>query len=1242
VIDFDPPRYVPPQLPVLAREVGGAVPGPGFGAYEVPAAAPVRPRSIWAVWRLPLLVAALGALISSGLFVLILHQQGYHWKAESRLMLEQVQQQMEDGFAIRLRALQRVGAQRQQARSPSEEDRFFDFDAQQLLADFPSFSAVYATDPGSRIRQSYGRYGEAHPIAEGRRLDGEAEFKDAFIAAAASRAPALSLPRTRIGATPTALLVVPVLDDTAVSGYVAATIDYEQLFPQLIHARSARALEFASGDVRLFRSGTPDGYADQRITVQAFGQPWTLSLWGSAEGPYDAFGPVVLAGGIVLSLLLSSALVLAGLARRRAEIAAAQAAELSQARGQNVEAMVALYDSQQQLQTLLDTMSDAFIALDPALRVVDANRQAQTLLGDGDGIAGRSISQLIPALAETPEGHDLVEALHQGRPAVRDVLLAAANLWLEVQVLPIGNSVALVLRDVSLRKRSELEFRRSSEAQQRAQQLARYGSWEFDLERMQPNWSPQMMAILGIGPDDVTGDPEQLFDFVYPADGDKLRAAIDALYAGATDLALEYRIVRTDGELREIEELSTSISNEAGQVVILTGVLRDVTDERRIRHIDEQQRAILQGVAQRQPLEDTLEPVARLLSQSFPGARCAILAVCEDGRRLQVRASAGVSPSFLTALDETTVALARDVGPRPFVRGEPVVVTDTRRDPRWSAWREMARRNAVGACWTLPLDAEDGATIGCACLFFEDNRQPRDQELAQARRLATLAEIAMTQHRAHEQLAFSEQRFRSLFDQFSDGVAVVDTRGVFQMANLMHDRITGIPQRLLLGRSIGDMPWPADRIGRLRTALAEALSGRTVRFEFHEAQGDEPAICIETTVTPILIDGDVLGAFTVVRDLSELRSVEARLLERDRFFELSSEAFCVLEGEALQLVQGNPAFERLLGYDFASLAGRSLLDLVCADERVKARQAWRRMLADGSDASAEMSLQTAVDGPVKLLWTAHLGADGCILATARDITARARAESALTASLAELRVRNDELTDFAFVASHDLQEPLRKIKTFSDRLLTRHDRQLDDQGQFYLSRIHASAGRMQELLDNLLAYARVSTEGRSFQSVDLNAIVANALLDLEGRIEATQARVNIGQLPRVSGDPVQLRQLFQNLLANALKFTVGGRRPIIGVLATREEWGGGAWVIEVTDNGIGFDPAMKDRLFGPFQRLHGRPEYEGTGMGLAIVKRIAERHGALVGAHASPGAGATFTVRFPDAQPLNVPLVAHG
>lgn len=250
-----------------------------------------------------------------------------------------------------------------------------------------------------------------------------------------------------------------------------------------------------------------------------------------------------------------------------------------------------------------------------------------------------------------------------------------------------------------------------------------------------------------------------------------------------------------------------------------------------------------------------------------------------------------------------------------------------------------------------------------------------------------------------------------------------------------------------------------------------------------------------------------------------------------------------------------------------------------------------------------------------------------------EIQTRIQAEAQLSEAADQLRRSNRELEDFAYVASHDLQEPLRKIRAFGDRLQARHAESLPEEATDYLDRMRSAAQRMQRLIEDLLTFSRVTTRAQPFLPTDLGILAREALVDLEARIEESDASIQIDPLPEIDCDRSQMGQVFQNLIANALKFQPDGQRPEVSVTSEvtppHGEETGPYVVLRFRDNGIGFDEKYLDRIFTPFQRLHARNEYEGTGIGLAVCRKIVERHRGTITAQSAPGEGTTFILRLP-------------
>lgn len=552
-----------------------------------------------------------------------------------------------------------------------------------------------------------------------------------------------------------------------------------------------------------------------------------------------------------------------------------------------------------------------------------------------------------------------------------------------------------------------------------------------------------------------------------------------------------------------------------------------------------------------------------------------------------------------------------------------------------------------------------------------------------------IAELRLTE----EALRESEEKYRDFVEGTDDLITQVDKTGQFIYVNHTAEKIFGSSQEALIGQSAFEFIHPDD-LERTEMAFLEWIRGQVTSATFENRQISLNGN-IFTMLWTINVHYDQYGNVnyinSIARDITQRKKVEIELQSRIASLELIAQVgrrtTAILEldellHQAVFLISDTFSYYnvviRLIEDEYLVLKATSLPSLrpLEGQKMLKTGQGITGWVAQTGesllvpDVSQEpryhaelnaMETVSEVAVPIRLKDTIigvldtqsvlqgafdeddvfTLEAIAAQLAVAienarlykaaqQEILERRNAEEQLNIYTEELERSNRELENFAYVSSHDLQEPLRKIQMFGDRLVFRYQDELDERGLDYLLRMQNAASRMQVLIEDLLAFSRVITKADPFTHVRLNEILQEVVSDLEGRLEMANGRVNITELPIIKADATQMRQLFQNLISNALKYHNDGVPPQVEVQAKKLDHG--LCEISVSDNGIGFEEKYLDRIFNVFQRLHGRSDYAGTGVGLAICKRIVERHGGTITARSQPGKGATFIVTLPENQ----------
>jgi PAS domain S-box-containing protein len=416
-----------------------------------------------------------------------------------------------------------------------------------------------------------------------------------------------------------------------------------------------------------------------------------------------------------------------------------------------------------------------------------------------------------------------------------------------------------------------------------------------------------------------------------------------------------------------------------------------------------------------------------------------------------------------------------------------------------------------------------------------------------------------------------------------------------------------------------------------------------VHIEKRYLRKDRSVVWVQFTM---VVERDAAGRplyeIAVYDDITARKSAEAALRDGEAHFrgivDSANEGILVYDA-GLRLVDANAAAERIIGLPRAAILGKpgftSLLPCVREDGRpLQADERPTRItVRTGKPLTGHVVGIQRPGGAVTWLSlnTGFLRRHGeeqsfyGIVSTLSDITERKQAEAALREAHEELKRSNAELEQFAYVASHDLQEPLRMVSSYTQLLLRRYGEKFDADAKEFMAYIVDGAGRMKQLIEDLLAYSRVGTKGKDFKPVEVAGALRRATINLRAAIEEAGASVSADPLPTVPADEMQLAQLFQNLIGNALKFR-SAAVPRVHVSGSEKPL---EWEFEVRDNGIGIEAQYFERIFLVFQRLHNKGEYPGTGIGLAICKKVVERHGGRIWVDSKPGAGSVFHFTLP-------------
>ena len=797
----------------------------------------------------------------------------------------------------------------------------------------------------------------------------------------------------------------------------------------------------------------------------------------------------------------------------------------------------------------------------------------------------------------------------------------------EIMDVMINHRFALVKRagrwqmiESSEHQKTEAALRESEESLKRAQELAQLGSWTLDVGKNRLTWSDEVYKIFGLQPQEFSATYEAFLEHVHPDD----RAAVETAYSGSIRdgkniCETDHRILQNDtGQIRYVHEKCEHVRDETGRVIRSIGMVHDITERKLAEERTTRQNAVLSGIARifRETLTCQTEEelgrvclaVAEEVTQSQFGfigeinretGKLEDIAISDPGWGLcRVRNQSGHGK-------RVPIGFAiHGIYGRVLLDGKGIFTNDPPSHPY--SIGVPAGHPALKAFLGVPLIHAE-RTIGMVGLGNrEGGYGPKEVEAIEA--LAPAIVQAFISKRAEGALCAARYELEIKVKE-----RTAELQQITERLKAENQERIRTEQSLRLEEARLDALL---HLSRISEAPLKEIAGFTLEQAILLTNSKIGFVGLvnedQTVYTLHAVSKDVVRECHVTGDPLQWHIADAGIWadaireHKTLFVNDYSKPHPRKKG----IPSGHPYVERLMVVP------------ILGAERVVAVAGVGNKASD-YDKSDERQVVLLLSGMWGYMQKNRSRKD--LQKTHHELK---KTDAKLKEHNRRLEGLNKELQDFAFIASHDLQEPLRKVRTFGDLLAAKCGASLDESSRDYLRRMQAAAARMQNLINSFLAYSRVTTKTEPIEETDLRKSVEVALSNLEVMIKEKNARVEVGELPWLRADRVQMSQLFQNLIENALKYSRGGQTPYVKVYAP----GGDEDKVHeicVEDKGIGFDERYLDRIFLPFQRLHGKSDYEGVGMGLAICKKIVERHGGKITARSELGKGSTFIVTLP-------------
>jgi len=902
-------------------------------------------------------------------------------------------------------------------------------------------------------------------------------------------------------------------------------------------------------------------------------------------------------------------------------------------------------ESRAKYRGLLEAAPDAMVVVNQRGEIVLLNLQAEKQFGYiRDELIGQRVTNIIPEgfeerliadFARTP-----AEALAQNIDAGIELIgrrKDGSEFPIEIMLSPLesveGILITAAIRDISLRKAAETQLAQISRELAIKHQLLDSvveGTSDFiyirDLENRFTLANSACAGLFGRTVDEVVGRsmrellPQEDYDAVAQSDREIVRTGVTCTIEETAEINGVKRLFRTTkGPYRDPDR----------KTIGTIGISREITERR-------------------QREEDRIAELKRDIAERDAAEKH--LAELEGKRRIVEEALRESEERYRMLLDGIQDYAVYMMDPQGQIVS-------------WNAGAEQIKGYSadqiVGhnfSCFFPPEDIKQGRPEEILRITAASGRH--EEQGMRVRRdgsrfLASLTFTALRDpggnlrgfsefsHDLSESME-SEARYRGLLEAAPDAMVVVNQAGEIVLLNVQAEKQFGYSRDELIGQKVKNIipkgfaeRLIADNLRPAADALAQQI-GTGIELNGRRKDGSE--FPIEIMLSPLeSTEGSLITA--AIRDISVRKAAEKHLAQMEGRYrgllEAAPDAMVVVN-QAGEIVLLNVQAEKQFGYSRDELIGQKVKNIIpqgfaerlIADDLRSTADALAQQIGTGIELTARR--KNGSEFPIEIMLSPLKSSEGILVTAAiRDITERNKSEEHLVKTIGELKRSNDELQQFAYVASHDLQEPLRMVASYTQLLAQRYKGRLDSDADEFIGYAVDGSNRMQGLIQDLLAYSRAGTNGKVLREISSENAFKGALANLRTTIGENGAIVTHDLLPAITTDDTQLTQVFQNLVGNAIKYR-GAEVPHVHVSAAKN--GGNEWIFSVRDNGLGIDPQYFERIFVIFQRLHGREEFKGTGIGLAICKKVVERLGGRIWVESQLQKGSTFYFALPEKQ----------